>query len=171
MKNIILIGFMGTGKTVVGRRLARILKRDFVDTDAEIERATGKSIRQLFAEEGEARFRSEESILCAKLARQEGLVIATGGGIVLNPQNVDRLREAGILIGLSADPEVILQRVGLRGNRPLLRGGNKLERIKELLRERAGAYDVAEFTLDTNFGTPEQNARAIVDYLRERGYI
>ncbi|MDP3051305.1 MAG: shikimate kinase [Eubacteriales bacterium] len=171
MKNIILIGFMGTGKTVVGRRLARILKRDFVDTDAEIERATGKSIRQLFAEEGEARFRSEESILCAKLARQEGLVIATGGGIVLNPQNVDRLREAGILIGLSADPEVILQRVGLRGNRPLLRGGNNLERIKELLRERAGAYDVAEFTLDTNFGTPEQNARAIVDYLRERGYI
>ncbi|RJX18722.1 MAG: shikimate kinase [Desulforudis sp.] len=171
MKNVVLIGFMGTGKTVVGRRLARILRREFVDTDAEIERVTGKSVRQIFAEDGETRFRSEENILCEKLARRENLVIATGGGIVLNPENVAYLKEGGILIGLRADPEVILRRVGRRGNRPLLRGGNKRERIEGLLRERAGAYDVAELTLDTGVGSPDRAARAIIEYLRERGYF
>ena len=89
---------MGTGKTAVGRRLARRLKRKFVDTDAEIEKITGKTIAQIFARDGATRFRSEEALLVKKLAPKEGLVISTGGGLVLNPENVRLLRENGIFV-------------------------------------------------------------------------
>ena len=108
-KNIVLIGFMGTGKTAVGRRLARRLKRKFVDTDAEIEKITGKTIAQIFARDGATRFRSEEALLVKKLAPKEGLVISTGGGLVLNPENVRLLRENGIFVALAADPDKAAQ--------------------------------------------------------------
>ncbi|MEG3071305.1 MAG: shikimate kinase [Candidatus Syntrophopropionicum ammoniitolerans] len=87
MKNIVLIGFMATGKSTVGRRLAQCLRRTFVDTDKEIEAVTGKTIAQIFAKDGEKRFRSEENLLVKKLVSRKGLVIATGGGLVLNPDN------------------------------------------------------------------------------------
>jgi shikimate kinase len=85
MKNIVLIGFMATGKTVIGRNLAGLLKREFVDTDAAIEKLTGKTVSQIFAAEGEARFRLEEELLVQKLSSRDNLVIATGGGLVLKP--------------------------------------------------------------------------------------
>jgi len=169
MKNIILIGFMGTGKSAVGRRLAARLGREFIDTDEEIQRVTGRTIVQLFAREGEVRFRSEEALVVKKLAARSGLVVATGGGAVLYPPNVEALRQNGILIGLTADPEVIYQRVRRKKDRPLLNGAGDLrKRIKELLDARADAYAVAEFTVDTGKHNQDEAVDLIVDYLKNR---
>lgn len=167
-KNIVLIGFMGTGKSAIGRRLAARLNREFVDTDEEIERVTGKTIAQIFAKHGEKRFRSEEALMVKKVAARENLVIATGGGVVLNPENVRLLKENGILILLTADPEVIYRRVKRKKNRPLLEGSaDLLSRIKELLAEREEAYKVAEFSVDTGKHTIEESVEQILNYLRE----
>ncbi|MDI6631955.1 MAG: shikimate kinase [Bacillota bacterium] len=171
MKNVALIGFMGTGKTAVGKRLARLLGWEFIDTDAEIERLTGKSIPRLFAEDGEVRFRSEENLICRRLAGRSGLVIATGGGMVLNPENVGLLKQNGVLIKLYADPEVIIERVKSKKKRRPLLTGKVEERVRELLAERAGAYDIAEFAVDTGKQDPETSARIIYNYLKERKYI
>jgi len=170
-KNIVLIGFMGTGKTAVGRRLAVKLNYKFIDTDAEIENITGKTVAQIFARDGVIRFRSEEALLVKKLARQEGLVISTGGGIVLNPENVCLLQENGILIGLAAAPEVIFERLKNKRNRPLLAKGNMKEQIVTLLEERRGAYDVAEYTVDTGAFSPEEVVGKIIHYLKEKQYL
>lgn len=170
MRNVVLIGFMGTGKSAAGRRLARILRRPFLDTDAEIERLVGKSVRRIFIEDGETRFRSEEALLCRKLAVPRGLVVATGGGIVLNPENVADLRKGGVLIGLSAGPEVIYQRVRRKQSRPLLRG-NVRARVRELLEARAHAYGAAEFTVDTGEHSLPKTVGLIMGFLKERGYL
>lgn len=168
-KNIVLIGFMGTGKSAIGRRLAARLNREFVDTDEEIERITGKTISQIFAKYGERRFRSEEALMVKKVASRENLVVATGGGVVLNPENVRLLKESGILILLTADPEVIYRRVKRKRNRPLLEGSSDLlSRIKELLEERKEAYQVAEFTVDTGAHTIEESVEKILGFLREK---
>lgn len=169
-RNVVLIGFMATGKTTIGRRLARVLDRPFMDSDAEIERLVGKPVRRIFAEDGEIRFRSEEALLCRKLAAPAGLVVATGGGIVLNPENVRHLRSGGVLIGLRAEPVVIHERVGRKKTRPLLRGDVRT-RIAELLWSRAGLYDVTEFTVDTGKCGPAEAVRLILDYLKEHGYV
>ncbi|MEW6182924.1 MAG: shikimate kinase [Bacillota bacterium] len=171
MKNVVIIGFMGTGKTAVGKRLARLLGWKFVDTDAEIEQLAGKSIPQIFAEDGEVRFRSEENLICRRLAFRSGLVIATGGGMVLNPENVGLLRQNGIFIRLYADPEVIIERVKAKQRRrPLLKGDVK-EKVQELLAQRASAYDIAEFTVDTGKQGPDQSARIIFEHLQGKGQL
>ena len=170
-KNIVLIGFMVTGKTAVGRRLARRLKRKFVDTDAEIEKITGKTIAQIFARDGATRFRSEEALLVKKLAPKEGLVISTGGGLVLNPENVRLLRENGIFVALAADPEVIYRRVRRKRNRPLLFKTDLKERIRELLEERKGVYDIADLSLDTGLCSIDITVEKIINYLQERNQI
>lgn len=171
MRNIVLIGFMGTGKTVTGRRLARVLGRPFVDTDDEIERLTGKTVARIFQEDGETCFRAKENLLCGKLAVPRGLVVATGGGMVVNPENVALLRKGGVLIGLTAAPDVILERVGRAGTRPLLRGADRRARMEKLMRERAGVYDVAAFRVDTGVASTGRTVEAIVAYLKERGVI
>lgn len=169
-KNIVLIGFMGTGKTAVGRRLAQRLKREFVDTDQEIERITGKTVAQIFARDGEVRFRSEEALLTKKLAAREGLVISTGGGLVLNPENVKLLGENGVFIHLKASPEVIYQRLKNKKNRPLLLKGDKRERIKSLLAEREEVYSrLAGCTVDTGEVSVDEAVERIVSYLKEMG--
>lgn len=171
MKNIVLIGFMATGKTAAGRRLAQRLKRKFIDTDAEIEQVTGKTVAQIFARDGAIRFRSEEALLVKKLAAGEDLVISTGGGLVLDPENVRLLKENGVLITLTAAPEVIHRRVKNKKNRPLLSKGDLRERIDSLLKEREGVYDVAEFTVDTGACSVDGAVDQIVRYLSERKYI
>ncbi len=166
MKNIVLIGFMGTGKTAVGRRLASRLGRKFIDTDAEIERVTGKTIPQIFAQDGELRFRSEERLVIQKLSRQEGMVIATGGGAVLNPENMADLKRNGITICLTAEPEIIYQRVRGKKHRPLLnKKGDLLGQIKELLDRRKPFYQAADYTVDTSYKTPEKVVDEIIAYL------
>lgn len=162
---------MGTGKTAVGKRLASILNMDFFDTDQEIERVTGMSIDKLFHKHGEIRFRSEEEIAIKKLTNKNNAVIATGGGIVLNRPNIELLRNSGYLICLTAQPEVIYERVKRRNNRPLLKKGDKYEKIMELLQERQELYQCADFTVDTSNMDFEEIIGEILEFLGEQKNI
>ena len=165
--NIILIGFMGTGKTAVGKRLANILHMDFYDTDQEIEKVTGMTMNRLYQKYGEIRFRSEEELMLQKLVKKENAIIATGGGMVLDQEIIDKLRQDGILICLTANPDIIYERVKRRNNRPLLKKGNLYENIVKLLQERDNFYKYADFTIDTSNLDFEQIINEILKFLNE----
>ena len=160
-RNIYLCGFMATGKSSVGKRLASLLGYDFLDMDAVIEKEEGMSIPQIFSSRGEPEFRALESSLVRRLAAQRGKVVATGGGTIANPQNLETLKSSGTVITLTADPETVLLRVGSGESRPMLKGGNKLERIETLMKERAHAYAQADLTVDTSSININQVARRI----------
>jgi shikimate kinase/3-dehydroquinate synthase len=147
--SVILIGFMCTGKTAVGRAVAARLGRPFVDTDVLIETRAGRPIPRIFAEDGEEAFRRLEAQAVADAADQSGAIIATGGGVVLSHANMDRLRRTGIVVALRADPKAILARVGGGGDRPLL-GDDPEEGIRRLLDERSTLYAQADFTVETS---------------------
>jgi shikimate kinase len=140
--NIVLIGLMGTGKTTVGQYLARRMGRPFVDTDDWIVRRAGRSIAEIFAAEGEAGFRAREAAVIAEVAARDGLVIATGGGAVLLPENRAALRQKGLVIWLDAPPEEVYARTihSAGTHRPLLAAPDPLRRLQELARERAPLY-------------------------------
>ena len=164
-KNIVLIGFMGTGKSSVGQRLAEKLKMAFIDMDREIEKITGLPINQIFRKHGEIRFRSEEKLLAQKLGHESNLVIATGGGVVLSQENIEALRENGILICLEASPEEILKRVKRKkASRPLIKKEYGEEEIKAMLEEREAFYACTDFRINTNNKEP----RAIVEEITRR---
>jgi shikimate kinase len=165
--NIVLIGFMGTGKSAVGRALAAQLGWRFVDTDALIEAAAGEPIHRIFAEAGEAVFRSYETSAIAQAADLRAAVIATGGGALGRPENVERLRSTGLLVCLTARPEIILKRTAPWANRPMLAAAaDPAARITELLAARAAHYAQADFTLDTSDVTIEAVAVAIAQLAR-----
>ncbi|MFA5342767.1 MAG: shikimate kinase [Kiritimatiellia bacterium] len=147
--NIILVGFMGTGKTTIGRALADRLKRDFVDMDVELEARAGKPIPRIFAEDGEPVFRRMERDLAVELARRANLIVAAGGGIVLNPGNIRDFSATGRVICLKAAPDEILRRVSGSSRRPLLEQGDKNERIRNLLKARQPLYDAIPEQVDT----------------------
>jgi len=147
--NIVLTGFMGTGKTSVGREVAARLGWRFVDLDDLIVARAGKSIPQIFAEDGETAFRALEAEVCQELRTPASLVIATGGGTVVNPANREALAAGGILICLDAAPEAILARLNGYEDRPLLAGPNRRERIAALLSQRAAAYAAIPHHIDT----------------------
>ena len=146
--NIILTGFMGTGKTAVGREVAARLGRPFVDLDDLIVQRAGKAIPEIFAQDGEPAFRALEAAICGEMAAPAGLVIATGGGAVVNPANREALAAGGTVICLEADLETILQRVGRGDDRPMLAGPDRVARIRELLAARAEAYAALPHHLD-----------------------
>ncbi len=150
--NIILTGFMGTGKTAVGKKLAKRLGWKFVDVDELIERSAKIPIAKIFAEHGEAVFRRLERRHILRAIHGRHQVIATGGGAVLDPQNRSRLRASGPVVCLTARPQTIVKRVGSKGRtRPLLSAGKTpLSRIKALLVQRAKAYAQADLTIDTS---------------------
>lgn len=149
-KNIILTGFMGTGKTSVGRLVAERLKLRFLDTDGEIEKRSGMSAPDIFRVHGEAHFRTLEKELCREIASQHGLVIATGGGMPVDPENRRLLNASGIVIRLKCRAEEIVRRVVENdGERPLLRDEDPILRVDRLLREREPAYAVFPFHIDT----------------------
>ena len=149
--NIVLVGFMGTGKSAIGRRLAKRLQTSFVDTDAWIARRAGKSIPLIFAEDGEAAFRALEREAARAYSRPLRRVVATGGGMLAHPENVEYLRQGGVLVGLEARPEIILARTAPWEGRPMLRtSANPLEAINRLLAERASHYALADWRLDTS---------------------
>lgn len=170
-KNIILVGFMGTGKSSLGRALARRLGYRFIDTDQAIEKITGLTVERIFRRHGVIRFRSEETLLAKRLFGKTGLVISTGGGMLLKKENVDLLNQNGVLIGLRAAPEIIIKRVQNKRHRPLLKKTNVKETVYKLLQEREGIYDVAEFTVDTGLLTFEASLNEIIKYLKEKGII
>lgn len=157
-KNIVLTGFMGTGKTTVGRLLAERLDRRFVDMDELIEAHFQKPIPQIFAEEGEPAFRVLEAQLCARLSEEQGLVISTGGGALVNSGNRQVLAATGILICLTASVATILDRVEQASNRPLLPGDREERgrRIRHLLHERRHAYAAIPHQVNTSQRSPAQ---------------
>ncbi|MBI5696302.1 MAG: shikimate kinase [Nitrospirae bacterium] len=162
MKNITLVGFMGTGKTTIGRILAKKLGFRFVDSDDAIEFDQGMSVSDIFAVYGEKYFRSVEKDVIQRLAVQDGQVISAGGGAVIDPGNVENMKKAGPVICLTAPPEVILKRVERHTHRPLLQVPDPLAKIKELLDTRAPFYAKADVTIDTSGMTPEEVATEIL---------
>lgn len=162
---IVLTGFMGTGKSVVGRRLAERLALPFVDLDDAIEATASMAIPEIFASEGESGFRRRERELIASVANHSDCVVATGGGAVLDPENVRTLRTGAILVCLVADPAVILQRLGADAHRPLLQTPDRLARIRELLEQRGPAYAQADFSIETSGVDVEEIVERIVHYL------
>jgi shikimate kinase len=166
-RNVFLCGFMATGKSSVGRRLADLMGYDFWDMDALIEAETGMSIPEIFASRGEASFRALESQMVDRLTLRTGCVVATGGGTIANRGNLQKLKSAGIVITLTADIETILERVGAAADRPMLHGTEKSERIRALLKERAPFYAEADLTIDTTSLSVEEVAREIADCLKK----
>jgi shikimate kinase / 3-dehydroquinate synthase len=163
MKNasVVLTGFMGTGKSSVGRLLAATSGRTFVDTDELIAQRAGKPVAAIFAEEGEATFRAQEAALVRELAGQPGLIIATGGGMLLDEANASALSEGNRVFCLRASAAEIVRRLdGDGGARPLLAGGQPAEQVAALLAERAAAYARFE-PLETEGRTPQEIAAAI----------
>lgn len=167
-KNIVLTGFMGTGKTTIGRLLAERLGRAFVDMDEQIEARFDKPIARIFAEDGEPAFRVAEAQLCAAYARQPGLVISTGGGALVNPANRHALAESGLLICLTATVDTILGRVSQNSDRPLLAADRDdlRKRIRNLLHERRHAYAAIAHQVDTSSRSPDQIVDELLNTLR-----
>jgi shikimate kinase len=170
-RNLILCGFMATGKSSVGKQLASLVGYDFLDMDASIEAEEGTSIPQIFAERGEAAFRALESKMVERVANRRGCVIATGGGTIVNPLNLAKLKSCGILINLTADIDIIISRAGSGEDRPMLRQGDRRERIRSLMDQRAHAYAQADLAIDTTTLTVEEVAQQIADRLRENGCL
>ena len=148
--NIVLVGFMGTGKTRIGQDVAKRLGLRFVDMDDCIVERAGKPIPEIFADDGEPHFRSIERQVVIDLAGETGHVIATGGGVVLNPDNIRDFNEQGLVICLSATPEVILERVQHDTNRPLLNADDKMAKIRGILDTRQPLYDAIPNQIDTS---------------------
>jgi shikimate kinase len=150
-ENIVLIGFMGSGKSSVGRRIATRLGWRFVDTDRLVVQKNGVEISGIFKTRGEPFFREEERLALESLKNADHCVISTGGGIVTRTENVALLRELGFVVWLTADEEVIFNRVSRNTKRPLLRTANPRETISKLLAERNRLYEAAaQFTFDTS---------------------
>jgi shikimate kinase len=148
---IVLTGFMATGKSRVGRRLAEVLGRTFVDTDSLVEAATGRTVAEVFAAEGEAGFRARERAAVEQACGIADAVVATGGGTLVDPENRRRLLAAGPVVCLSATPKEILRRIPDAASRPLLAttNGDRLARVEALLAERAPVYGLAAHQVDT----------------------
>ena len=174
MKNIVLIGFMGTGKTSTGKTLASRLGFSFLDLDEAIETAAGMTIPQIFEQFGEDGFRAREREAVLKAAERRNTVIATGGGVVKNAANMDALRAHGVVVCLTADVDTILSRTATRGERPVLDGrdaGDRRAAIEALMKERAALYKGADYTVDTSDWSPLLVVDDIVKFLRGRGLL
>ena len=162
IQNIALIGFMGAGKSAVGRNLAKRLGRRFVDLDRIIERSAGMKVREIFEQKGEAYFRELEKQALVQVLAKQGQVIATGGGVVLDDDNLALLGQQTLLISLSASTETILKRVGDGAKRPLLQSNDRQARIEELLKARQARYAKAHVTIDTGDLTLDQVVDKII---------
>lgn len=152
---LVLVGLMGAGKTTIGRRLAQTLDLDFVDADAEIEKAAGETIPEIFANHGEVAFRAGEKRVIARLLTKGSHVLATGGGAYMNAETRDTITQKALSIWLHADLDVLMDRVGRRGNRPLLNEKNPRAVMEKLISERYPVYAQADLTVDSVEGTHE----------------
>lgn len=167
--NLVLIGFMGTGKTSIGKLAACSLGFEFVDTDAMIVKKARKAIPRIFAEDGEAAFRDMETSILHKLKGRGNLVVSTGGGIVLREENRALLKDIGFTVWLSAKPETIYGRVATNRGRPLLRTKNPRETISQMMAERESFYnDTCEMKVDTDDLSLDEVAYGIVESARLR---
>jgi len=168
-RNIFLVGLMGAGKTTIGRQLARALKYEFVDSDHEIEQRTGADIPWIFDIEGEQGFRERERAVIDELTQRQGIILATGGGAVLDPGNRRHLMARGLVVYLRASVSHLLRRTALDRNRPLLQTENPRQRLQQLLDERDSLYrEVADIIVDTNNRSVSNSVKLIVNTFNDQ---
>lgn len=160
-KNLVLTGFMGVGKSSVGKIIAASLGFDFADTDEIITERENMPISKIFEEKGENYFRNLESKIIKEVSKRENTVIATGGGVPLRPDNIAFLRENGVIILLECDVKVIMKRVSKQGERPLLVSKTE-EEVFMLLKKRAPFYENCDFSVDVSTLTPIEAAKAAI---------
>jgi shikimate kinase len=159
---VVLVGLMGAGKSTVGRRLAAMLGRDFVDADEAIALAAQRSIPEIFETFGEAHFRDGERRVISRLLSEGHGVIATGGGAFVDPQTRAAVLENGIAVWIDCDIDTLVERTARRANRPLLRQGDPKEILTRLARERAPFYGEAHIRVQSETGPHADTARAII---------
>ena len=166
MKNVVLVGFMGTGKTAVGKVLARRLGMKFVDMDDAIEVREGMKISDIFEKKGEPYFRSVEKAAVNDISSQSGLVVAAGGGAVIDEENIRNFKSGGVIFCLVATPDRIFERTKGHIHRPLLNVSDPKEKISELLAKRAQYYARADYRIDTTDLTVDGVVDKITEYLK-----
>lgn len=160
---IVLIGMMGAGKTTVGRRLAARLGRHFVDSDEEVEKAAGMSIEDIFAAHGEADFRAGEVKVIARLLKESGIVLGTGGGAFMNAETRALIKQSAVSVWIKADFDLLFQRVSRRSNRPLLKTANPRETLQKLIDARYPTYAEADITITSRDVPQDQVASEVID--------
>ncbi len=160
------MGMMGSGKTTIGKLLAKKLGYDFVDIDAIIEEHAGKSVSEIFSLHGEAAFRRLESAVLADTANRIKLVFSTGGGILENDDNREIILNSGLVVWLRCGLETLLKRVGEGEDRPMLYGHDPRDRLEQLLERRTPDYELAQLTIDCDRDTPAEVTRQITDYFQ-----
>ncbi len=165
MNNIYIVGFMGTGKSAVGQRLASLKKMVFIDLDELIEEKGDKSIPDIFKEKGEPYFRALERKSLAEVSSKDNQVVSCGGGIVIDPDNIRLMKRTGTMVCLSSAPEVILERTRKFSHRPLLNVLDPLAKIRSLLAERREFYAQADITVDTSDISIDQAAIQVLNSL------
>jgi shikimate kinase len=165
---VVLVGFMGSGKSSVGRELARRIGAEFVDADAWIERKAGRRIRVLFAEEGEPAFREMEKAALREILAVKGRVVAAGGGAFLDEGNRRLMKAYGEVVYLEASAETVLGRLAMDASRPLLQGADRESVVRDLLDRRAPEYRRADHTVPTDGLTVKEIAGRIIELLKTR---
>ncbi len=168
-KNIVLIGFMGTGKSTVGKILARSIGYRQIDIDQFIEEKEKRKIADIFEKDGEAVFRKLEKEMILWASQEKSSVITTGGGAVLDPENTQALAANGHIVALTASPDTIYQRVRRSGHRPLLKTQDMLGEIRNLLQVRKPYYEKADVSFVTDRLKPMDTARQIEEWLKTHG--
>ncbi|HEY9080944.1 shikimate kinase [Magnetovibrio sp.] len=165
---VVLIGLMGAGKSTVGRRLAKKLAVPFVDSDDEIKKAAGCSIEDIFKLFGEEEFRAGEKRVMERLLEEGPMVLATGGGVFMNPEVRARILQMGTAVWLKAGLEALAERTSRRGGRPLLQTSDPKATLKKLIDERYPVYREAPITIDTDDETHESAVELIIEALKDR---
>jgi len=166
IQNLALVGFMGTGKTTIGKMIAETLRFTFVDTDEMIEARTGKTIAQIFAGEGEPKFREMESVVVDELAERRKSIISTGGGLPVFGDNLDRLKLHSLTVCLWSSPEKIFERVKNQTHRPLLNEPDPLAKIRALLAMREPFYRRADVLVNTELRSAREVAQQIIHHFQ-----
>jgi len=167
MRNIVLVGFMGTDKSCVGKRLSERLGLDFLELDEIIEKKEGISIKDIFVKKGEPYFRKLEKEIVKEASQKKGVIISAGGGAVVDEENFKNLKNGGVIICLEASPDVILQRTKDLATRPLLNVADPKKKIEELLKARFPYYKKSDHCINTDKLTIEQIVEKIINLVRD----
>jgi shikimate kinase len=169
--NVYLVGPMGSGKTTIGQRVAKLLDLEFFDCDQELEAQTGASVSLIFDVEGEEGFRERETRMLEKLTARRGVLVATGGGVVLRRENRELLRRSGLVVYLRTSVAQQLRRLGRDKTRPLLQTRDRRERLNRLAEQRNPLYEeLAHIQFPSRNCSPEIVAQALADLIRSHGF-